>query len=771
MIKTKKTSRENYKKIIYLLFLFAFLQGITAQNRIKGKILDSKTKEPLPYANLYINDTVGTTTNEKGLYSLVCSDSNAQVTISYVGYLDLETTCGGLSVSPIIELEVDQNALDEVVVTAYGSNKLEREVTSGMTVLTKKNIQNTETTTLNNILETIPGVQVNSIEQYNTKISIRGSGNRSTTGSRNIKAYLNNIPLTQSTGMTWLGGIGPDVFDRIEVLKGPASGVYGMGTGGIIRFKTLLDDNDEISAESKYMTSAFGTSKWHTEFLKTDGDFKVKLTYQELKTEGYRAFSKNDSKLLFFHSSYLISPKESFDFQFLRTDQNSQNPGPLDYQQISENRKQSNNKFESTNSGRSQVFNRYGATYKKVFSNEMKLDFSLFGSHYDYYFRKPAFVLPGTFQEVGYRLTLGTKPVFEKLKSNFLIGTEYQNGKFRHVRFKNNNGIEGENNINTNERSIVQNYFLKSETELHKKIKLIIDLGINNVDYSQVNFLYPDQSNAKVFKTQFTPRAALSFAPKRTFTLHASLSKGFSPPSFQEARTLDGNLNQDLEPETGVNYEIKEIGSFLNGSLKHQISLFCYLGKNELVKQSLEGGEKYYLNAGKTRRMGVETSLGFMTDKMPIPYIEALSTSIHFHYFDFRFLQYNKVVNGIQQNYEGNDITGISPFHLHCFLGVQFSNGFYWDNSLVYNAKTPVNDESTIFNRSYHRYDATLGYEKNDFVIPRLQLKAFIRANNITNTSYNQYFDLNLKAGNEKYFYPAPNRHVSIGLSIRYGLL
>ena len=48
-----------------------FVKDLHAQKLIFGQVLDGSTREPLPYVNVYINNsTIGTVTNERGEYSL-----------------------------------------------------------------------------------------------------------------------------------------------------------------------------------------------------------------------------------------------------------------------------------------------------------------------------------------------------------------------------------------------------------------------------------------------------------------------------------------------------------------------------------------------------------------------------------------------------------------------------------------------------------------------------------------------------------------------------
>ncbi len=70
------------------------------------------------------------------------------------------------------------------------------------------------------------------------QISIRGFGARSTFGVRGVRLYTDGIPATMPDGQGQVSNFGLDSADRIEVLRGPFSALYGNSSGGVIQIFT-----------------------------------------------------------------------------------------------------------------------------------------------------------------------------------------------------------------------------------------------------------------------------------------------------------------------------------------------------------------------------------------------------------------------------------------------------------------------------------------------------------------------------------------------------
>lgn len=103
------------KKILFLFFslpLFLF-----SQQQITGKLVDSKTNETLPFANIITNNNEGTITNVDGEFIIVSEKKITELRISYIGYETKKVSVNEKTTYIKISLTQDVESLSEVVIT------------------------------------------------------------------------------------------------------------------------------------------------------------------------------------------------------------------------------------------------------------------------------------------------------------------------------------------------------------------------------------------------------------------------------------------------------------------------------------------------------------------------------------------------------------------------------------------------------------------------------------------------------------------------------
>ncbi|HEY5917115.1 MAG TPA: carboxypeptidase-like regulatory domain-containing protein [Chryseolinea sp.] len=115
------------KLIVYLQFLALC---VSAQSVIKGKVLDDKTGQPLPYASVYINyTTIGTNSDDKGAFALNVAPGIHDLVVSFVGYLPHQAKVTLLE-DQVIELTVrlSLSPMKEIQITAKRDAQWDKQV-------------------------------------------------------------------------------------------------------------------------------------------------------------------------------------------------------------------------------------------------------------------------------------------------------------------------------------------------------------------------------------------------------------------------------------------------------------------------------------------------------------------------------------------------------------------------------------------------------------------------------------------------------------------
>ena len=152
-----------------------------------------------------------------------------------------------------------------------------------------------------------------STKGYNTnRITIRGMGSRSPYSTNKIKAYLNNIPLSNGVGETTIEDFGIEILDQIEINKGPNSSIYGSGLGGNIVLKT--SKNFEKTVKIKSIFKSFNTYQNSISVSKKINRLNLLLNYEKIKSDGYRDNNTYDNNRVFASVNYEIKDDFVVDF-------------------------------------------------------------------------------------------------------------------------------------------------------------------------------------------------------------------------------------------------------------------------------------------------------------------------------------------------------------------------------------------------------------------------------------------------------------------------
>ncbi|MCW9097033.1 MAG: TonB-dependent receptor plug domain-containing protein, partial [Ignavibacteriaceae bacterium] len=140
-------------------------------------------------------------------------------------------------------------------------------------------------------LRLVPGVRIdNQHGGERVHISIRGQGILTERGLRGIGVMLDGIPVNDPSGFA------PDLYDvdwptvkNIQVLRGPAAGLYGCGSSAGILYITT-NDGGSIPIEGEY-SQVIGSNKFFKELAQVDGtqeNINYRLSFSREDGDGYR---------------------------------------------------------------------------------------------------------------------------------------------------------------------------------------------------------------------------------------------------------------------------------------------------------------------------------------------------------------------------------------------------------------------------------------------------------------------------------------------------
>ncbi|EMR04674.1 SusC/RagA family TonB-linked outer membrane protein [Cesiribacter andamanensis] len=220
--------------------------SIAQQNVVKGTVIDSQSKEPLPGVSILVKGTArGVVTDIDGAYRLEAAPSDVLV-FSFVGYLQQEIEVGNQSTINI-SLAEDLDLLEEVVVTGYQSEK-KADITGAVSVVKMKDIANIPTGNVMSTLQgRLPGVTVTTDGTpggVNTGVGIRGV----TTINNGTPLYVVDGVQTRANIATLLNA---NDIESIQVLKDAGSAsIYGtQAANGVIIITTKKATKGEVKVD------------------------------------------------------------------------------------------------------------------------------------------------------------------------------------------------------------------------------------------------------------------------------------------------------------------------------------------------------------------------------------------------------------------------------------------------------------------------------------------------------------------------------------------
>ncbi|KHE70535.1 MULTISPECIES: TonB-dependent receptor [Capnocytophaga] len=321
------------KKLFSLLMFCCFNFTTFAQQttEVRGRVTD-ENKQPLIGVDVVLEGTsIGISTNDKGFYELHNVPVGKQtIVFSYLGFktlkirTDVAPNPSGTHTHLDVQLSEELTALQEVEVIGRKESSYKntnsfigtktasalKEVPQSVGYVTKELILDQGATTVNEVVKNISGVNQNS--SYND-FSIRGFR---ATGNRNSGNLLNGMRAQTSL---WKQSSLANI-ERVEVIKGPASALFGNAApGGVINRvtkKPLFENKNSITV---------GVGSWNT--LKTYGDFtgplnpkktllyRLNLGYE--KTDSFRDLQGSESIIAAPSFSYIPNEKTHINVDFV----------------------------------------------------------------------------------------------------------------------------------------------------------------------------------------------------------------------------------------------------------------------------------------------------------------------------------------------------------------------------------------------------------------------------------------------------------------------
>ena len=616
-------------------------------------------------------------------------------------------------ISPVFsQVEKDTLALSAVILEASPIKNVLQNAASSVSVITAAAINTTDGVVLTPVLNKIPGLYMQQGGLNTNRITIRGIGARSQYGTNRIKAYFDGIPLSSGEGETVVEDIDVATIEKIEIIKGPNSTSFGSGLGGVIHLFSREMPLMESFGKSTTTFGSFGLLQQRLSGGYSDSNSNLFLNYSDLQSDGYRANSSYNRKSFNIHGSQKTSTKGSLSFLGIFTRLKAYIPSSLNENDFNNNPQKAATTWAAAKGYES--YNKFllGLGYDHQFSEKWALKSSVFSNVKDAYETRPFDILDESTRSLGLRLNVNYKDRLLSLPFELSFGTEMATEKYHYSLYKNlyltqpgQGSLQGEKFSATDEKRNYSNYFLQMEIWLAKNLHLETGIAWNTTQYSLKDVFTNSnaQNNDFTFGAIWSPRIGFSYKVGNGKNIYTSISKGFSVPSVAETLTPGGQINTDLKPETGWNYELGFKGNWFGNKLYTELTLFSTQIENLLVARRTADDQYVGINAGSSSHPGVEFLVNYkLLDSKNFQITPYFSAALnHFKFKDF--------VDG-EADYSGNQLTGVPDKQSNFGLDIKTQYGFSLNTSYRTVGRIPMNDSNTKYTDSYSLLDIKATY-------------------------------------------------------------
>lgn len=664
------------------------------------------------------------------------------------------------------------NRLEQVEIKAYFNKQPLLRLTSSAAVLSQQRIQSQQSLALVTVMNTVPGLRMEERSPGSYRLALRGSMLRSPFGVRNVKIYLDDFPLTDAGGNTYLNLIDPYTIDQINILKGPDGSIYGANSGGVISLYSKGFNNLTKPEVNLQLTGgSYGLFQQQLNaVLPINQTQQLAINQSWTRSDGYRQHSSLNKKTIQLNYNWQYAKHSELKFTGFYTDLGYQTPGGLTAAQMDSDRRQSRPKGGPNPSAAEQKAAIYDKTFFGGVSNQTSISSKLtlfanvFGSSNQI---KNPFITNYEKRDeknLGTRLYLSYVDQLSKnLKYELQLGLEAQKGWYDIDNYDNNQGQAGNPQAKDKLENSQQSFFARTQLAWLERLQVELSIGLNEnkIAYQQ---RYPVAQEDKAhinFGNTWMPRAAVSYMATPKLAIRASISKGFSAPTIAEVRSSDNMINKDLRPETGTNHEFGVRWHLWNRRVILDAAAYTYQMDDAIIRQVRETGAEYFQNTGKIDQKGIEASiLAYLITPRSVGLIRSIQIGSNFSLNNYSFKNY-QVGDKV---YSGNKLTAVPKTVWVNTLNVLFPYQLHLDLLSNLTAAIPLDDANTVYAKRYHLLQGKISWSKA--VGHGHKVSIFAGADNLLNQKYSLGNDINAFGG--RYFNPAPLRNYYGGMNFNF---
>jgi iron complex outermembrane recepter protein len=639
------------------------------------------------------------------------------------------------------EAQAPNTALGRIVVTPSRTEKGLSDVAASMSVVTESDIKNSDAKIVPDAIKNLAGI-------YAYDATGVGAG-----GTVNLRGFyggmssyqlvlIDGVPQNKAKDKLVNWDLMPiDNIDRIEIMRGPASSLYGDNAmSGVINIITKKPSG-KPHAGASFSYSTFTTQNYGAYLSDTLNSFGYYLGLNSLLTNGFREHGDYENIQVYGRSNYSINDTQNmrFNFNFSAKTQGAF-PWSLSQAQIAQNRRQA----------------RPGTENDSVSENTFSLDLAHhwgFGRASDletiFYYRfdgMGSFYTSGLLQnttrqqlerENVYGLPVRLKTAFDifGVNNSVVTGIDLEWDNFNYEEFS--APFQTRRGTPTASYYVTRNKvgpYLQDEIKIVEILKAVLGVRWDWVGFDFDDRKTPSNSQRKVM-SKTTPSFGLVLSYQEGSELYGSFGQAFRTPTIGQMFTYGASANTNLLPEEAANYEVG-VRHHFNERLNASVSVYWMKINNEIW---YDNASRKYQNYGRTFHDGVELGADYKVAK-PLKL--------------FGNYTYSRAVNDTDEL--KNKFLVNAPINKGT-VGMEVDTGFGLKAcaSSTWIGTAYIDSANLDTLGHYNTVDVKISYKYRWF-------EAYFSIKNMFNKKYNSS---GYKSANINYFTPEPGRTLEFGVS------
>jgi iron complex outermembrane recepter protein len=627
-------------------------------------------------------------------------------------------------------------------------------------------------------LSNLPGVFVANRFNFSLdqRLSIRGFGSRANFGLRGVKVMLDGVPQTLPDGQSQLTNVDFGVVDRVEVLRGSSSSLYGNAAGGVIDMRSEAAGTEPFGQRVRFEYGGFGSDKWQSVTSARRGPVSGTFSLSRFTTTNFRQQGAADIRQLNAGLEYLFSGNTSLQFRLSAgNNPRAENPGALTRAEYLANR----DSAAATNIRRraDKDVQQQQASLALRRADDAGNEYSVivFGLLRD--LANPLATPPagvpatspvGTYVAIdrqvgGIRLSGSRRLGSASLAPRLTAGVDMQRMRDDRVNFVAVSGVPTDSTL-IDQREKVGEIGPFAQLMWNPTPRLLLSGGgrYDRITFDVDDHKLTDGADNSGNRTMESVNGNIgaSYLVADAFTPYVNLSTSFETPTTTElvnSPTDAGGFNAELDPQRAVNLEVGARGQ-VGRYVSYSAAAFRTRVNDAIIQYREVGGRAFFQNAGQTHNNGIELGVSVQP-------VSGLRLFGSYTFADYTFGEY-RIVNGATvDTLDGNRLAGVPRHFTRIGLRSEPGYGFALDIDHTLSSFLFADDANTLDVEGYGNGVTNLRVSWIGNV-GSASVSPFVGVNNLWDKDYIGSVTINGTFG--RVLEPAVGRFLYLGAEIGY---